>query len=91
MISEDAPTKADLHSPKRILWQARCIAYELLEQAASTEMLGPFRSKKYDKRFANMQEEVPVAVYFVVVGKSSVMFWPYSDFSFAANTPVLND
>lgn len=73
----------------RILWHARCKAYELLEHAASTEMLGPCRSKKYDRRLANMHEAVPVAVCLVVVGRSSARFWPYSDFSFAAKTPVL--
>lgn len=40
---------------------------------------------------ANMQDAVPVAVYLVIVGRSSLMLWVCSDFSLAAKTPVLED
>jgi hypothetical protein len=41
------------------------------EHAVSTTMLGPWRSKKYDSRFAKMAGlELPVDVYFGVEDKS---------------------
>lgn len=40
-MREDPPAKAALQSPMRMLWQAQCKVYELLEQAVlSSEMLG---------------------------------------------------
>ena len=44
------PARATSHSPLARLWQARCTATSDDEQAVSTVMLGPSRSRKYDSR-----------------------------------------
>ena len=49
-------------SPQRRLWQARWTATSDDEQAVSTEMLGPRRSRRYDSRLASTLCSVPVSV-----------------------------
>ena len=56
------PTIACLISPVRRLWQAVCKAasLEAEEQAVSIVTLGPWRSKKYEIRFANSDSAHPM-------------------------------
>ena len=46
MFKWQPPTRAVLVSPSRRLWQAKCIATMLDEQAVSDVKLGPRKSKK---------------------------------------------
>lgn len=50
-------------SPVCRLWQAKCNATRLPEHAVSTVTLGPFKSKKYDSRFAVIARDCPAFVH----------------------------
>jgi len=54
------PTRATSDSPRSKLWQARWAATREEEQALSTAMLGPRKSKRYEMRFAAMLRAPPV-------------------------------
>ena len=51
-----------------MLSQARCTATSDDEQAVSTTMLGPWKSKQYEMRLATMLKAVPVAEYELTLG-----------------------
>ncbi|BFO16442.1 hypothetical protein SHKM778_28300 [Streptomyces sp. KM77-8] len=53
------PTRATRLEPSRRVRQARSRATRAEEQAVSTAMLGPRRSKAYDMRFAVMDRVAP--------------------------------
>lgn len=55
-------------SPLCKLWQARCVATMLDEQAVSTCIFGPLRSKNHPSLLANSAGDVPVVI---CVGASS--------------------
>src|SRR5690606_38188985 len=61
-INETPPAIVRSHSPRRRLWQARWMATSEDEQAVSMETLGPRKSSRYDRRFANTLWTVPVSV-----------------------------
>ena len=54
------PTKAIGRFSASIARQASWSATRLDEQAVSIVILGPCRSKKYERRFAMMESDVPV-------------------------------
>src|SRR5262249_42799205 len=57
------PTKARLHSLCLRLWQARCNAKRDEEQAVSTCMVGPCKSRLYARRPAGTLRATPKLVY----------------------------
>lgn len=56
-----APPTIDMSdSPVRRLWHPWCNAVSVVEQPVSTDMLGPRRSKKCERRFDAMAAPVPM-------------------------------
>ncbi len=71
VITRTPPASATGHSPARSACTARCSDTSDEEQAVSTAMLGPRRSRACDTRLATPQWAVPIPVHASIRGRSS--------------------